>query len=1725
MYEPNYAKIQAQQDAEASIMAANLFQLVKEQTRAEIVEKRKDKVKQLGDDIVETIKACFWRGFYNGTQDAKTDIANLSKQKGKKADLASTFSFSNFMTNTLDVIEFEESEEEKLRKEIAAIEKKLGQFRGLSGKSETPLQKQLREKKEQLAQITPVKLIDEFMSREQKINELKADIRRIENNPGYAANVRQMQDEIKGLQRSNAKIRKDVPNIEELATERLMARATEVQPATKTQAPSKSKKQKVTKDDPRVKEIINSPELKAILAKSENDRSRAEQAKLNNAEANLSAIYGKPVSFKGNQIKVEATPKNSGNKQVRKNKYQIERDRLEQDIPEVKGEISINTPEIRRTKKLLQDLLKRNDPKDTVRINDLRKELTSKGIKISVDKFNTVTLQPPEKADQALKRSIYRMEDKRNRERFITLNTEYPSLFDNNPETNSFFQRYLNQRALTIKDGLKKSQEADIKSRVVGFASDTGVSGKGVIELIQKNLAKPEDIAKVNRLRNTVRVKRDRLRFSNAEYLERYENRVATSKTGFTKDELIYINSQRELIKLEEKEEKGGLSSEDLKKLDDQKTAAYRRIDQAEQVIDPDRFDLLDDYAFEGGKTLELDPKKLESLKEKAKNNPKGLANFDRTRRATLTPQEIQQLKATIGEKAYNWAVQKAEVGPNGELRLNSAHLLRLQEKLEQASLNNDTKLMQRATSIATTEISAAYNLGRLQVYLDNGVRYVQYTATLDNKTTVFCQSLHKKIYPLNQLLVQSFTRTFFPITEEPEYSPSNRQYAMREGITFWMPPAHINAYLPNTKVASISPEMLMRKRYKGKAVTFYTEHGNSLSCTIEHPILTTNGFVRAENLKIGDYVFDTFLGDSTVISVPDYKDSIPCVEDLFNLFSVPVSNSIMPIPTLDLDSQVTNNKINIKPFAGNLSKNIIETEIDEVLINPIFESTGEALVSKTCLGTTNEFNQSILPFSAGLISRSYSLPTLFGRIPCAEDLLGLGTFTDTLSVFSQNTFYNTLVYTDFLGHFSHANTQRVKTNKDFNDLLAQSNFSFKPSDMQVKRSKIVNIVVEEYEGFVYHVQDASGINIANGIVAHNCRSFLLPIYTDDVKEKIEENELAKKYKLNVSKEIEKSSINRSLRKGKGKLRAVDDARINDIISKQSRQNEFLTRKSIREVGDFADLFADGYRFIANKLREKGTRFEDGKLILDPEDIKKNDRSLTALLLGSGMVLGFGAMLYFFSKSNLAGALRNYLGIKLGKKAADATAAEVATALGAIDSVINNIPQGLRDQLVDEATPDKPLPDLSKLPKTNDPGGDLLALAKQTQNINDYVAVLNSLSEEELVSLLGASGLTPIERRRIGVQAVVNRINQNINGNIVPQYDAIVKAALGNNKGLAGGLDLKNVRQIQNFSPDALQVKFKPGFGSPTLLSRRRLETALGVVGRKEILEQMRQEVNEEIALLDQWAENLKIDDEQSAIDRALIIKTRKELAEIQAGLEGFANNFEYFRNVDYDALPAETWGDVAAQFGTAARSEVERASVKLYENQIKLDNLANRLRNDFDDLREFDPDIYGKNFFENFNIDSFRQNLIRDARQELDNLQFDPLANQDDINEAREYLRNVINNTANYELPELKDLEFQIQNVISKVNKKYIGKNKPYDLKIAVRRLNDGESEYNTIKQRIDEASNVMRVYGEGENVSPVLSIINKGYADYVQSKYELMLRVQEQIRTRIKELESNNQ
>ena len=120
-------------------------------------------------------------------------------------------------------------------------------------------------------------------------------------------------------------------------------------------------------------------------------------------------------------------------------------------------------------------------------------------------------------------------------------------------------------------------------------------------------------------------------------------------------------------------------------------------------------------------------------------------------------------------------------------------------------------------------------------------------------------------------------------------------------------------------------------------------------------------------------------------------------------------------------------------------------------------------------------------------------------------------------------------------------------------------------------------------------------------------------------------------------------------------------------------------------------------------------------------------------------------------------------------------------------------------------------------------------------------------------------------------------------------------------------------------------------------------------------------------------------------------------------------------------------------------------------------------------------------------------------------------------------YLQNVVSNTGSYELRELRDLEAQVNNTIGQIKAKYMGQNRPYELRVASRRLADGEAEYNTIRQSIEEASRVMQVYGEGENVVPVVQQINGGYTAYIESKYNQMLNVQQQIKDRIKELESN--
>jgi hypothetical protein len=113
------------------------------------------------------------------------------------------------------------------------------------------------------------------------------------------------------------------------------------------------------------------------------------------------------------------------------------------------------------------------------------------------------------------------------------------------------------------------------------------------------------------------------------------------------------------------------------------------------------------------------------------------------------------------------------------------------------------------AATLISTEIAAAYNLGRLQAYMSKGVQYVQYTSADDPVVSVFCRSLDKVIFRITDFaqigmrpladgesLPQSYIgRQPYPKTRIPHFAPPNSELVARnaEGVGIWCPPSHLN--------------------------------------------------------------------------------------------------------------------------------------------------------------------------------------------------------------------------------------------------------------------------------------------------------------------------------------------------------------------------------------------------------------------------------------------------------------------------------------------------------------------------------------------------------------------------------------------------------------------------------------------------------------------------------------------------------------------------------------------------------------------------------------------------------------------------------------------------------------------------------------------------------------------------------------------------------------------
>lgn len=178
-----------------------------------------------------------------------------------------------------------------------------------------------------------------------------------------------------------------------------------------------------------------------------------------------------------------------------------------------------------------------------------------------------------------------------------------------------------------------------------------------------------------------------------------------------------------------------------------------------------------------------------------------------------------------------------------------------VQSILQGESIPNTAKRLERvlsmdrgmATRAARTAMTSAENAGRVDSYrraVDMGLQVEQrWMATLDLRTRQSHRELDKQHVPVGQYFVVPSNGHKLRFPADPA----------ADGSETW------NCFVGETLVTTDSPiEASYRHEYKGKLVTIDTASGIHFTCTPNHPILTTNGWVAAELLHDGDNLLIT---------------------------------------------------------------------------------------------------------------------------------------------------------------------------------------------------------------------------------------------------------------------------------------------------------------------------------------------------------------------------------------------------------------------------------------------------------------------------------------------------------------------------------------------------------------------------------------------------------------------------------------------------------------------------------------------------------------------------------------------------------------------------------------------------------------------------------------------------------------------------------------------------
>lgn len=350
------------------------------------------------------------------------------------------------------------------------------------------------------------------------------------------------------------------------------------------------------------------------------------------------------------------------------------------------------------------------------------------------------------------------------------------------------------------------------------------------------------------------------------------------------------------------------------------------------------------------------------------------------------------------------------------------------------------------AMTVVRTAISHVSNEARKQTYEKNSdiIEKYEWVSTLDSRTSTICRSR------------------------------DGQKYDIGKGP---LPPAHPNCLLGDTVVSTCSRVSNVFKRsYKGVVVYITTKSGRTLSITPNHQVMTDCGWVAAGELNLGSKLV---CGDSRSISLHHKEDNVVAqFADVFGAANVAVDSSSVstsPTTTEDFHGDGSDGEVQIV-FVDSLSWGKVKSSLEEQIVNqelPVASSIDDSLSG---FSSAEKLGMVGLSPSDSFVSCGRERNPLLGGGLGHPQVHGIASVSDGDTALLENANDWVARNADNLSNF------------DWSDAVG------------VEFDDVVSLVFgeEDFCGHVYNLENEQNWYLANGIIAHNCRSTTAPVISSE---------------------------------------------------------------------------------------------------------------------------------------------------------------------------------------------------------------------------------------------------------------------------------------------------------------------------------------------------------------------------------------------------------------------------------------------------------------------------------------------------------------------------------------------------------------------------------------------------------------------------------------------------